>query len=176
MSWWEDKCAETRAKVEAGPWQDEPDRLEWRHKGVPCLIVRNPTGFNLCGYAAVNPGHPWHGKSYGGEDGIDAIAHGGLTFADKCMPNGPVCHVAQPGEPEDVWWLGFDCAHYMDRMPGYDALSQEMHFKLGSPKRAMSFLDHASYKTVEYVKAECERLAEQILEADTREEIRPAVG
>jgi hypothetical protein len=47
-----------------GPWQQEPDRLEWRYNGVPCLIVRNMMGA-LCGYAAVGPTHPWYGSYYG---------------------------------------------------------------------------------------------------------------
>lgn len=24
-----------------GPWQDEPDRVEWEHAGLPCLMVRS---------------------------------------------------------------------------------------------------------------------------------------
>ncbi len=54
-----------------------------------------------CGYAAIEPGHPWHGRHY---DDVPAEAHGGLTYSDRCT--GSVCHVPKPGEPDDVWWIG----------------------------------------------------------------------
>ncbi len=113
----------------AGPWDAEgpEDRIEWRHKGVPCLMVRNLMGA-WCGYAAVGPDHPWHGKDYSHED-VNVDVHGGLTFADKCQEGGKICHVAQPGEPDPVWWFGFDTAHSGDRVPGMAALEKEMYEK-----------------------------------------------
>src|SRR5690606_18441494 len=30
-----------------------------------------------------------------------------------------VCHVADAGEPDHVWWFGFDCAHCDDLSPKY---------------------------------------------------------
>lgn len=95
-----------------GPWINEPDRVEWRHRGLPCLIVRNHTGA-LCGYVAVPPGHPAHGAGY---DSVNVDVHGGLTFANHCdtSERALICHTPEPGEPDDVWWLGFDCAHYGD--------------------------------------------------------------
>jgi hypothetical protein len=48
-----------------GPWQSEPDLVEWRDAatGYPCLIVRGSMGA-LCGYVGLPPGHPLHGKPY----------------------------------------------------------------------------------------------------------------
>lgn len=43
-----------------GPWQGEPDRVEWRLLGFKCLILRGPMG-TLCGYVGVPPGHPCYG-------------------------------------------------------------------------------------------------------------------
>ena len=74
-----------------GPWQDEPDRIEFEHAGLPCLMLRSTTGGNWCGYAAVPPGHPAHGKPY---QDVDADVHGGLTYADKCRDY--ICHVPKP--------------------------------------------------------------------------------
>jgi hypothetical protein len=135
----------------AGPWDGEPDRIEWRHRGLPCLIVRNGNGA-LCGYAGVPPRHPWHGLEY---DGIDADVHGGLTYAAACA--GHICHVPAPGEPDDVWWLGFDCGHAFDITPRFmsPALAEIIR---------RSPLEHA-YHTIDYVKAEVERLADQALAA-----------
>src|SRR5437868_461399 len=97
--------------IPPGPWDNEPDRLEWRHAGLPCLMNRNRSGV-WCGYVAVPPGHPFHGASYDDERTYDLPSHGGLTFSSTC--SGEICHVPQPGEPDDVWWFGFDCNH------GYD--------------------------------------------------------
>jgi hypothetical protein len=136
-----------------GPWVGEPDRLEWRYRGLPCLMVRNIEVGNWCGYVAVPPGHAWHGRD---RDALDVDAHGGLTYADGCC--GHICHVPQPGEPDDVWWLGFDCAHAYDVMPKVRATMPALTLQ------AEAELGYA-YRDVAYVRAECERLADQVLAA-----------
>ena len=100
-----------------GPWQDEPDRVEWRYRGMPCLIVRGGGGAPG-GYVGLPPGHPGHGKDYDEDPNWDYRCHGGLTFASACQEGGKICHVPAPGEPADVWWLGFDCSHSGDLRPG----------------------------------------------------------
>lgn len=143
-----------------GPWDCEPDRLEWRDEatGLPCLIVRNPMGA-LCGYVAVGPGHPMHGADDSSDAGIALEVHGGITFASRCSAHGgPICHVPKPGEPDDVWWLGFDCAHGGDLTP-----------RLASPRYAMSSSHRAifgdeSYRDVAYVRDQCANLAAQLAE------------
>jgi hypothetical protein len=126
-----------------GPWQTEPDRVEFEHSGLPCLLVRGPLG-GWCGYAAVPPGHPLHGTPY---NDVDVEVHGGLTYADRCQ--GHICHVPKPGEPDEVWWLGFDCGHYTDLLPGMTKYN---------------FNQDGTYRDVDYVRAETERLAEQLAE------------
>lgn len=96
-----------------GRWTDEPDRLEFRHLGLPCLLNRNSMGA-WCGYAAVPPGHPLHGAGTD-SDLVDLAVHGGVTYAAACSEE--ICHVPDPGEPDDVWWIGFDCAHSSDLIP-----------------------------------------------------------
>ena len=121
-----------------GPWQQEPDKVQWQDEatGLPCLIVRNLSGA-LCGYVGVAEGHPWFGIGY--SDRIDRVeteerdwsaptpdglieVHGGLTFSGLCNPSAPedrgICHKPAPGEPDHVWWFGFDCAHAWDLSPG----------------------------------------------------------
>jgi hypothetical protein len=139
-----------------GPWQAEPDRVEFEHLGLPCLIVRHERAGHLCGYVAVPPGHPWHGKNdstvYDLPDDKRPDAHGGITYASACA--GHVCHVPKPGEPDDVWWIGFDAAHAGDVSPGYEwALS-----RVGVPTGWGGVHD---YRTVDYMRRQCERLAEQ---------------
>ncbi len=119
-----------------GPWDQEPDRVYWRDQetGLPCLVLRGPMGA-WCGYVAVPPTHPYHGKRYSdcilspdcGESycdhGVDFNVHGGITYAAGCQEDDKeqgVCHVPEPGQPDDVWWFGFDCAHHWDLMPMLD--------------------------------------------------------
>lgn len=131
-----------------GPWLDEPDRVEWRSEGLPCLIVRNNLGA-LCGYVGVPEGHPWYGRHY---DDVDADVHGGLTFSDPC--SGHICHVPLEGEPTEVYWFGFDSGHLGDILPRVQVICRDMPL----PDH------HASadvYRDIAYVSAEVERLAEQ---------------
>jgi hypothetical protein len=148
-----------------GPWQSEPDRVEWEHAGLPCLARRSPMGGNWCGYAAVPPGHPLHGKHYAD---VDVRVHGGLTYGSAC--DGEICHVPKPGEPEEVFWFGFDCGHFTDFMPAMDA------FLRGERIRDRPAYDHAAaiaseggwhevYRTLDDVQAETNRLAEQLAAA-----------
>jgi hypothetical protein len=150
-----------------GEWQSEPDKVQWRDEatGLPCLAVRHTRAGHWCGYVGVSDGHPYYGKDYGGctlaptcgeewcghtvESMLDA--HGGITFAAQCQPGEDegrgVCHVPEPGEPDHVWWLGFDCAHSGDVSPAY-----ERHF------------DHyATYRPLDFIKRECAKLAAQLV-------------
>lgn len=154
-----------------GPWVLEPDKCEWRDERVklPCLVVRNDLGC-WCGYSAVSEGHPAFGKTY---DEIDAQieVHGGLTFSDQCHEGGRICHVAEPGEPDHVWWLGFDTGHCDDYWPAYQATmtnlgrpSQEYRawraqLRRREPGQTMC---PKGYWTLEMIVAETEKLALQL--------------
>lgn len=132
------------------PWKNEPDRLEWTDSetGLSCLIVRGPVGA-LCGYVAVPPSHSLHGTDYNTTQADWIEVHGGLTYSGAC--HGPICHTPAAGEPDNVWWFGFDCAHSGDYIPGY-----ERHFE------ALPFLRDGIYRDLAYVQAECRRLALQL--------------
>jgi len=132
------------------PWQEEPDRLEWHYKGFPCLMVRNciVTGA-WCGYVAVPQGHAAFELGYDDDRLDDLDVHGGLTYSDHCQ--GDICHKPLAGESDNVWWLGFDCAHFSDWMPRlYTCLKH-------GPNRS----EH--YWTMSEVKTEVENLADQLL-------------
>lgn len=141
-----------KSKWADGPWKDEPDRIEWRFLDMPCLIVRGPSGA-LCGYVAVAPGHPWHGVEYGAIDPSPAV-HWGLTYSDRCQAGGKICHVAREGEADDVWWVGFDCAHSGDISPSYLHLPYLQHIGFDGV-----------YRDEAYVRSEVECLAAQAKEA-----------
>jgi hypothetical protein len=143
----------------AGPWDGEPDKVQWPDDatGLPCLAVRHTNSGHWCGYVGVAETHPWYCKGY---SDVDVAAHGGLTFADKCQPGKDetrgVCHIPAPGEPDHVWWFGFDCAHSGDRSP-----RDEMY----ATTRGYPFTAHRdeTYKTLAYVQRECAELAAQVV-------------
>lgn len=146
-----------------GPWSTEPKKVQWvdRHTNLPCLIVRNPIGA-LCGYAGVYEGHPLYKQGYSDPEVSDISVHGGLTFAGPCMKAEDhsefVCHIPEPGTSDDVWWFGFDCAHWNDLMPGMLALREIM------PKYDVGLDYRNVYRDMDYVKHEVATLARQLQE------------
>jgi hypothetical protein len=156
-----------RASWPPGPWDNEGDREEWRDEttGLVCIAKRNRMGA-WCGYVGVPPGHPWHGVPPGHPwHGIDyndpdIDVHGGLTYANSCSPEIGICHVPRPGEPEDLWWLGFDCAHAWDVVPSL--LSTRIRTVVGD---LLDFPENR-YRDLGYVRSECASLASQVAAAD----------
>lgn len=173
-----------------GPWDDEPDKAQWVDEatGLPCLIVRNRLGA-LCGYVGVSAGHPFFEKGY---DDVPVDVHGGLTFSGKCQPEPigdvldrrdpeeRVCHVVDPGEDDNVWWLGFDTAHMNDLVPGmnkkFEARPNETVGQIKARNDLNKWIDERitmssgpvddilreTYKTFGYVKEEVTQLAAQL--------------
>jgi hypothetical protein len=134
-----------------GPWQNEPDRVDFVHCGLACMGLRGPMG-NWCGYVGVPKEHPAYGKAY---DDVDVNVHGGLTYAAPCR--GHICHVPEPGMPDDVFWFGFDCGHFMDVSPAMEARLRELRAPL--PHGPMEV-----YRDLSYVRSEIEGLAKQLAE------------
>lgn len=133
-------------KFPGGPWAHGPDREEFKHAGLPCLLLRNKFGA-WCGYVAVRAAHPYYGRDTSGEGVTDLEVHGGVTFAGHCR--GEICHQPEPGEPDDVWWLGFDCAHAGDVLPGLP----------------INTFSDAVYRDINYAREETKQLAEQLAHA-----------
>src|SRR5258708_2225552 len=152
----QEKMKKDKFRWVKGPWSKEPDRELFKAHGFQCLINRSPLGF-WCGYVGVTPDHPWHGKRY---DDVDCSIHGGLTYGDHCQ--GHICHIPEPGEPEHLYWLGFDCGHAGDLCPSMRTLEKNdpVFQKLGS------FHCKDVYRNMDYVKEETKRLAKQA--ADTK--------
>jgi hypothetical protein len=130
----------------SGIWKSEPDKVQYIEEitGYPALIVRGPSGA-LCGYVGVPRNHPHYEKHYS-EVLVDV--HGHLTYASKCDPNGHICHTVDVGEDDDVWWLGFDCAHLGDYRPA----------SYVSDRGTSAYF----YKSISYVENEIRELAAQL--------------
>jgi len=139
-----------------GEWDSEPDKAQFvdENTGLPCLIVRGPSGA-LCGYVGVAEGHPLFNR-----DCFDATAdqievHGGLTFSDFCAHSADesrhICHVPAPGEPDRVWWFGFDCAHSGDLCPAF------------GNRPGFERSPWENYCGIGYLRNQCAKLAEQLV-------------
>lgn len=135
-----------------GPWQDEPDKKQWLDKftHLPCMIRRANGAW--CGYVGVPRSHPL----FESQNLDDLNVHGGVTFSGKCRPgdeNDAICHVVDPGEDDDVFWIGFDCNHAWDIDP--ERAVREL---------ALGLLSRADdvYRDQQYVEGECLKLARQL--------------
>lgn len=128
-----------------GPWEIEPNLVEFEAHGLACCVMRMPRG-NLNGYVRVPPA--LHGLSsdsliavpYGSihiigspvrvSRAYDVIeVHGGITYACETMGD---------------WWVGFDTAHTYDIIPACEPFSG------------------AEYRDLVYVRAQTADLARQI--------------
>lgn len=135
---------------------DSTIEREWTYKGLLCAVTKFHPAAHRCGYVRIPPTHPLHGK-YG--DALDGLqVHGGINF---CEPE-PCTHDDGQG-----WWFGFDMGHCYDLpvdptvpiadLPRDLQFRREMQDQLGSTLRA-------TYRSLDYVVAECESLADQLLE------------
>ena len=143
----------------SGEWDSEPDKVQWPDTatGFPCLAKRHPRSGHWCGYVGVPEGHPAFGKDY--HDDLVVEVHGGITFGDVCdQSKGEaegICHIPSLGEPDHVWWLGFDCHHAWDYSP------EDMK-RVSEGDYPFTVDNDSYYRTLAYVKSECASLAAQL--------------
>lgn len=121
-----------------GPWNTEPDWAEFEHEGLPCMLLRGPSGA-WSGYVHVPPYNPvW--REYQDDDGYfywPFDVHGGITWTgSRAWSDGKV-----------LFTLGFDCNHSHDGSP--EDLRRDWRLKGG-------------YRTLEYAMSEACSLAEQV--------------
>lgn len=143
-----------------GPWQTEPDRVEFVHVGVACLMMRHAEWGSWNAYAAVEPGHPWHGNERAEEE---CIAHGGITW---CGPSDQTWRLlSRPRQLGNHWWIGFDCGHAFDFQPGLVASLLGAGIARATREFASAFGTTVAYRDQAYVTEEVKRVAEQVVAA-----------
>lgn len=146
----------------AGPWDDEPDKVQWPDEttGLACMIRRNPVLGMWCGYVGIDDTHPLYGTNPFTPTMAAFNVHGGINYGGECDGDEEhgVCHVAGPGEPEPLWWFGFDCGRTWDLIPriAYDSLFAPLH---GDESPRWTYRDQS------YVTREVELLARQLARA-----------
>lgn len=137
----------------AGPWVNEPNRIEFYAHGYPCLMRRNFMKGTWNGYVAVPAGHPNYGQW---DNNLDV--HGGVTYAED--------HEPDTGKMSDWWWTGFDCGHVLDFAPGEVAMWREVAASVPAAallrNQLAPFELRTSYRDAEYVRGQVEGLAAQL--------------
>lgn len=155
------ECEDRKKLWGDGAWKNEPNRIEFEHAGLRCLLSRNHVVGFWCGYVGVGPAHAAFGRHYI-DDIFDVLdVHGGLTYSDKC--GGKVCHITT--EKDELYWLGFDCGHSGDISPG----SSMIHTRFGQNVKPRYETEMETYRTESYVRAQTRRLAEQLVTLDSKE-------
>jgi hypothetical protein len=159
-----------------GPWQDEPDHLEWddQETGLRCMIEREIYFGTLCGYVGIGPTHPAYEIHHDGASFEEAklyreslranLFSGNVVTRPEPIPGvGEIVHSIKvhggltfSGKIVDgstLWYFGFDCCHAFDVMPfrwkEFDDVRKKSNFKI-------------EYRTIDYVKGECHELARQL--------------
>ena len=117
-----------------GPWCDEPDVYMWTRRFL-CAVVRNMRLGHYRGYVRINADIPRE------EIENNIVVHGGVTWVGRKPPDLMVVE-EQPGV-----WVGFDCAHYMDRIPNMPELPTSMNM---------------TYRNLFYVAKETDAMADQL--------------
>ncbi len=120
-----------------GPWNEEPDEVEFQRAGLDCAVLRVGWSGHLCGYVRLPEElvESFRAAEYSWEMANGQIRiHGGLTWRDY--------------DCEGNMWVGFDCAHSQDASP--------RDYYLGQARTG------STYKTFAWVSDETRRLADQI--------------
>lgn len=136
-------------------WKNEPDMLSWKTGEYHCVILRNWSGI-LCGYVGVKEDHPLYGKDY---YDLGFSCHGGLTYSGNSVMD------------KDRWYIGFDCAHAFDYIPGLEEELKKMEeetdlfFKtLGVNLKKLMGIHKPQYRNIEYVREQISILMLQCIE------------
>lgn len=116
--------------------EKEGDELQWDYTCNNGVIIHCSIHRNdvksLCGYITLTKDSSLYGVDY---DDINISAHGGLTY--------------QGYDQNENYVIGFDCGHYGDLTPYF-------LFK------DFPFYSDGEYRDMQYVKSECESMAEQV--------------
>ena len=124
---------------------------DYIYNGFRCICIAQQMG-HRCGYIGIPKGHKFYGINYN-EFPDDFEVHGGWTYSDNVflIPS------------KDIWWIGFDCAHYWDA-PDEKIMREFMDIKQLTMMLEFSYRDeYATVKTQEFVEQELQTAVAQLL-------------
>jgi hypothetical protein len=152
-------------ELDPRPWETEPDKVFWFDEvtGYDCCMIRTNLGI-WCGYVAVDSSHILYKSRYNELDFPYLDVHGGVTYSGfgHPAPGGTITPQSLCPYPElnvhtydEHWWIGFDCAHAGDLIPGIAVMSLYL-----------PFLSHAHYHDINAVYYQTCNLALQLHQFD----------
>lgn len=128
------------------------------YRDFPCVIIFQPM-LHRCGYVGIPESHKLYGKNY---TDINVECHGGLTYSKD--------YLVGYGRNTGMWWIGFDCAHYMDAKDFETAYeiykNQPECIELINKQREfeLKFRNLGEVRSLEYCELELEYIVDQIIE------------
>lgn len=140
-----------------GEWMDEPDHEIGEYKGFTYCLDRKVLGF-WCGYVYVPNSYPLDEEK---KESLDV--HGGITYDEQDIPLTPWGDsnyeeiTKKTSAFQNGHWIGFDCGHYMDKMPYLENPYPTESIRLMTLKGS-----YESYKNISFVRQECFNLIDQI--------------
>lgn len=127
---------------------------KFEYKGYLCAVCIMDLG-HRCGYVGVPKNNKYYGVAY---HDMDICTHGGLTYSGG-NSDYPI------KEDNDLWWFGWDYAHYMD------AKDEEAYIRYFGREHYEKhpYLFYGNSGKVYYlddVEADCKRVVEQLIELE----------
>ena len=140
----------TEADRRRTEWGHEPNKVEWVDisTGLVCLAKRNRKTGAWHGYVGIPHDHVWFSNRFI-SDG-DMPVHGGIKYVGMLQRGN--WHEPGPGDPGNVWWVGFSCSDVHDRLP-YLSTSD------------LDWWDEV-YRNLEFVQNECANIAAIIFKSN----------
>ena len=133
---------------------------DFEYKGLRCVVIFSMNGWRN-GYVGVPKSNKYYGKDYCDiEQELNyGDCHGGITYSSsKENSDYPV--------ESDLWWFGFDCAHYEDGKDldlAYEKFPEYRERILAIKQIEDRFSTYGPVRTTEYVEQNCISLANQLL-------------
>lgn len=133
-------------------WRDEPDSVSFQ-RGPYHLLIHRTDLLHLCGYVGVRKDHVCYGSGWNHALLDELQVHGGITYSRQ---GGGL-----PNSNDQLWYFGFDCAHFGDYVPGIHHHLNLARGAEGLPPLDLDILS-GHYRDINYVAAEVKSLYEQL--------------
>ena len=127
----------------------------FKYRGYPCVVILQTQG-HRCGYVGLTSTSSFYEREY---IDIDVRCHGGLTYARPYL---------YEQDDNDMWWIGFDCAHYGDG-EDYETLKE---YAANDEETLLSVCQREAWhssgvvRSQAYVEKECMEIVDQLIELE----------
>lgn len=129
----------------------------FEYKGFICVVLFQGSG-HRCGYVGIPKTNEYYNVDY---NEIPVSCHGGLTYSRSYLAL---------NDDSDIWWIGFDCAHWNDAK---DYMSARKYF--ADDEEALKIINlletsdmryptGGTVRDLSYCKNECIGIVNQLLE------------